>query len=102
MSRRLIVLLVVVSSLAASVYAAPLFGPATYVRGSGLPIQFIASFSRRGVADHYMLLVESRSVSSAAVTLNGRSVLQESDFNPNVTTLTREIALDAENTLEVR
>jgi hypothetical protein len=56
---------------------------------------------RRQYHTIYELAVDSSAVSSAVITLNGKLVFAESDFNPNVAHLTKTVILHANNKLDV-
>src|SRR5947207_1798318 len=51
------------------------FGPQTYQRGTGEPVTVTSTFSITGPLDHYTLRVVNRGVTSAVISLNGRTVL---------------------------
>jgi 3D (Asp-Asp-Asp) domain-containing protein len=77
------------------------FGPVTYVRDNGSPTPVTASFAVVSPATTYTMQIENAGVSSAVVTLNGVEVASPSDFNQNVTLITKQVALQPNNQLSV-
>jgi len=77
------------------------FGPKTYTRGTGESVTVTDTFSVANTSTIYELAVDSSAVSSAVITLNGKLVFAESDFNPNVAHLTKTVILHANNKLDV-
>lgn len=84
-----------------------IFGPETYVRETGAPQTFEASFARCGSSDCRLVIRngdtngENR-VSSASIALNGDRIVGPRDFNQNVGGIVRPISTDAENDLSIR
>ena len=79
----------------------------TYVRAAGAPVTVTDSFSACDAAGQFLLVVENGPagaprISSATVAVNGREIVQQSDFNQNVELIQRPIPNPAaENTLAV-
>jgi len=88
--------------------AAMFFGPAVFGRDSGKPLTERVEFSAEGFAGPYLLCVENgdadggKRVSSARVWLNGIELLGPEAFSQDVSAHVIEVALDQQNTLEVR
>jgi len=82
------------------------FGPRKYLRTSGKPVVALDRFS--AVAGKATLNVVNgeadggNRVSSAVITLNGKSVFKTMDFNQNVYRLTASVDLDRQNSLAVQ
>jgi RHS repeat-associated protein len=103
-------LLVLLLALTAPAFAQTvLFGPMQYTRTAGPPNQFTDTFTLpSGTTPPYTLHVVNGNangtnrISSATVTLNGAQILGPSDFGQNVAVIDRTIALQANNTLEIR
>lgn len=95
-------------ALAASLRAAPLFGPWELERATGQPQQVTARFAVSLAAPHYRLQVVngrpdgSGRISSAWVWLNGREVLGPGDFNQQTGMLQRFADLRPANEIQVR
>ena len=92
-----------------SACSASLFGPQRYTRTNGPPNEFTATVGVPAwVVAPYRLRIQNggadgkNRVSSAWIAINGVEVAGPSDFNPNVASLEREVALSAESTLFVR
>ncbi|MDP1946727.1 MAG: IPT/TIG domain-containing protein [Nitrospirota bacterium] len=86
-----------------------LFGPKPYTRTAGPPNQFADTFTLpTGTTAPYTLHVVNghangtNRISSATVKLNGTHILGPGDFGQNVAILDRTVALQANNTLEIR
>ncbi|HWS90118.1 MAG TPA: Ig-like domain-containing protein [Pyrinomonadaceae bacterium] len=86
-----------------------LFGPRKFVRGKGAPFTEVERFTLPAdVAGPFTLEVQNgepggaNRVSSATIKLNGVEIFGQSDFSQNVPTLSREVTLAANNTLEVK
>src|SRR5215212_6526347 len=77
------------------------FGPQRFTRATAAPAETTVSFSAPTPGAGYTLRVESSSVSSATITLNGAEVFAPRDFNQQVTTLEKAVTLAASNTLRV-
>ena len=78
------------------------FGPRQYTRGTGAPAPVAATFSVRNPRTRYTLEIRNNGVSSAVVALNGATLFEPSDFHQQQTaTLTRDVTLEAQNTLTV-
>src|SRR4051794_24123857 len=69
-------------SLACSVAAADtiVYGPQTYTRGTGQPLTVTNTFRVASASGTYTLRVTNHGVTSAAISLNGQSVLAPGDF----------------------
>ncbi len=88
------------------------FGPQTYVRQTGKPIQVVASFSMTDLTTSYTLKIYNggspqsgttgERVSSAEIDLNGKLIFGPSDFNQQVNQLSLPVALLASNTISVQ
>jgi hypothetical protein len=91
------------ASLPAVTYAGTFvsFGPQTYVRATGTPSVANTTFTVTDPTTTFTMQIDSKGVSSAIVTLNGVQVFKESDFNANVTLLTKAVTLKATNQLSV-
>lgn len=102
-SLRLVLACTFLLFLATGAFAATFdaFGPRVYSRGTGEPVTVPATFTVRNPGASYSLVIESNSVSSAVVTLNGVTVFGPNDFNPHVLTLSKVVTLAAQNTLTV-
>src|SRR2546426_7423769 len=77
------------------------FGPVQYVRDNGKPDAVNRTFAILDPTTTYTLRIDSNKVSSALVTLNGVTIFKESDFNANVSLLTKPVTLRATNQLTV-
>ena len=77
------------------------FGPQQYVRNNGQPTPVANSFTVLDPTTTFTIRIDSSRVSSAIVTLNGVVIFNESDFNANVTLLTKPVTLRATNELTV-
>ena len=77
------------------------FGPQQYVRLDGAPIVSRTAFTVSDPTTTFTMRIDSKGVSSAIVTLNGIQVFKQSDFNANVTLLTKAVKLQATNQLSV-
>src|SRR5206468_6881253 len=77
------------------------FGPVQYVRDNGKPGAVNQTFAILDPTTTYTLRIDSNKVSSALVTLNGGTIFKESDFNANVSLLTKPVTLRATNQLAV-
>src|SRR5215212_7121997 len=77
------------------------FGPQRFTRSTTAPAETAVSFAARTPGAGYTLRVESSTVSSAVITLNGAQVFGTSDFNQQVTTLEKSVSLAASNSLVV-
>ena len=102
-SLRLLLLSCIVLLIAGGAFAGTfdVFGPRLYKRATGEPAGVPATFDVRNPNTTYTLILENSSVSSAVVTLGGAQVFGPSDFNANVTTLSRNVTVAARNTLVV-
>lgn len=89
-----------VSSASAGVFTA--FGSQTYQRDTGKPATVTQTFSILNPNTQYSLHVTNNGVSSAIVTLNGIVILNPSDFDGTVTSITRSIQLQISNTIGVQ
>src|SRR5882672_7407633 len=71
-----------VLGLSAAVFTAGtiVFGPETYTRGKGKPVEVKRKFTVRKPAGTYTLRVVNHGVTSATVELNGRRILDKDDF----------------------
>jgi len=86
-----------------------LFGPKSYTRTAGPPNSFTDQFTlpAGATAPYTLHLVNGNAngtnrISSATVKLNGTQILGPSDFGQNVAVLDRTVALQPNNTLEIR
>src|SRR5262245_10338352 len=77
------------------------YGPVTYTRNTGGPTPVTTNFTVLDPNMTYTLRIDSTGVSSAVVTLNGVDVLNPSDFNANVTLITKQVMLRLNNQLTV-
>jgi hypothetical protein len=85
------------------------YGPQRFTRLTGLAVNIVQNFSLPAEANApFNILVEngapegSNRVSSANIKLNGSDLYTPSDFNQNVSSLTKAVTLSATNTLEVK
>lgn len=85
------------------------YGPQRFTRLTGQPVNVVQNFSLPADANApFNILVEngapegSNRVSSATIKLNGADLYTPSDFNQNVSSLTKAVTLTAANTLEVK
>jgi len=88
--------------------SAPVFGPQTYTRTTGAPNEYTTTFTApTWIVSPYNLHIVNgdasgkNRVSSATIALNGVQIAGPSDFNQNVATIDRSVALQATNTLQV-
>ena len=77
------------------------FGPQNYVRLEGPPSVASTTFTVTDPTTTFTMQIDSKGVSSAIVILNGIQIFKESDFNANVTLLTKAVKLQATNQLTV-
>src|SRR5262249_48883035 len=77
------------------------FGPQQYVRATGQPVSVKNTFTVLDRNTTYSIRIDSTGVSSAIVTLNGTVIFNESDFNANVSLLTKPVTLVGTNQLSV-
>ena len=88
---------------------ASVFGPVDMVRAAGVPVTRSWTFSVAALDPNgYSVCVANGGsarqyppVTSARVTLNGAALFRPNDFNPHVTSLSRQAVLRASNTLTV-
>ena len=85
------------------------YGPQRFTRLTGQPVNHVQNFSLPADANApFSIVVEngapegSNRVSSATIKLNGTDLFTPSDFNQNVSSLTKAVTLTATNTLEVK
>ena len=85
------------------------YGPHRFTRNTGQPVNVVENFSLPADAvAPFTILVEngapsgSNRVSSATIKLNAATLYSPNDFNQNVASLTKPVALTAANTLEVK
>jgi hypothetical protein len=82
------------------------FGPKTYVRGTGKPQVFIDTFSVSKSGDNFELVVQNgkngkNRASAALIWINGQQILGPSDFNQQVDVITKSISLKENNEIKV-
>jgi hypothetical protein len=84
------------------------FGPRNFVRGNGKPVTETASLTIKNADISYTLKVYNGGinsgypkVSSAVIKLNGSTVLEEKDFNQQISNLSKSISLGTSNQLQV-
>lgn len=77
------------------------FGPQQYVRTNNAPLVSKTTFTVTDPAATFTIRIDSNGISSAIITLNGIQIFKESDFNANVTLLTKEVKLKSTNELVV-
>jgi hypothetical protein len=94
-------LLLLASAATATAGTFNAFGPRLYSRATGSPVTETHTFTVVAPNTQYTLVIDQNSVSSAEVVLNGTRILGPSDFNGNVTTLSKAVVLAAQNTLSV-
>src|SRR5262249_49606462 len=85
------------------------YGPQRFTRLTGQPVNVVQTFSLPADAiAPFNIVVQngaaegSNRISSATIKLNGTELYTPSDFNQNVSSLTKSITLTATNTLEVK
>lgn len=85
------------------------FGPQRFTRLTGQPVNTVQTFTLPAEAiEPFTILIEngtpegSNRVSNATIKLNGVELYKPSDFNQNVSSLTKAVTLTATNTLEVK
>lgn len=85
-----------------------IFGPQQYDRTTGPPNQYTATFSLpTWVISPFQLNIQNgdglgnNRISSGTVSVNGVQIVGPSDFNQNVATISRTIALQTQNTLNI-
>ena len=85
------------------------YGPQRFTRLTGQSVNVVQNFSLPADANApFNIVVEngapegSNRVSSATIKLNGADLYTPSDFNQNVSSLTKDVTLTANNTLEVK
>jgi PKD domain len=85
----------------------PIFGPATFARGTGAPQTALAGFRSCEPAARYKLVVQngnsdgSGRVSSAQILLNDQPVIGPSDLNQKVARVETPVSVSADNRLSV-
>ena len=87
--------------------APPGFGPKEYVRAAGAPVTVTERIDVCRPERAFRLRVENGAggqprVSSATLTVNGREVVREGDFNQQVGLIERAVALEPQNMLAIR
>lgn len=83
------------------------FGPKTFTTVAGAPETVTEAFTLASPCDHapqalYTLVIKSDGIASASIRLNGAEVVRESDFNQQVSTIERPVAVDRNNTLTAK
>jgi RHS repeat-associated protein len=76
------------------------FGPQTF-KATGTPQIFNLSFSVLNPNTQYTLHIQNSGVTSAAVSLNGKSIITPKDFGSSVTVIDRLVTLLAQNQISV-
>jgi len=74
------------------------FGPQTYVRDTGEPVSITSPFNIANISGAYTLVVANNGVTSAVISVNGKTVLSPSDFtgkNTAAAVLRRPVVLVA-------
>jgi hypothetical protein len=94
-----LVLLFAAATAQASTFT--VFGPKTYTRDTGKPVAVTDTFSESILNTTFEIAVDNQGVPSAVITLNGQPVFVESDFNPQITHLTKTVILQSRNDLTV-
>jgi hypothetical protein len=113
MQRYRVVLLIIFTYLfflhSASGWAASyLLNPKSYFRTTGQPNSYTEGFSNCEPQSQYHLVVTngnsdgSQRLSSSAILLNGQEVLRSDELNQNVDRVVKPVAVQPENTLELR
>ncbi|MBI5893501.1 MAG: hypothetical protein HZB79_07615 [Deltaproteobacteria bacterium] len=85
----------------------PLFGPQKHIRTTGPPNTYIDTFQACNTGATYNLVLENGEtgkdkISSGSIKLNSTEIVQEKDFNQNVSRIERTITLQKENTLNIK
>ena len=85
----------------------PVFGPNKYVRTTGAPNTYTASFQSCNTGATYKLVVENgegdkNRISSAFITLNGQEIVKQNDFSQKIDKIEKAATLQQENTLEIK
>src|SRR5205807_4242614 len=86
------------------------FGPKSYVRGTGAPVTVTDTFTVQNPSGQFTLHLSngglqhdtSEFVSSTVITVNGVEVVSPNDLNQNVSTLDKAVRLQATNTISVQ
>ena len=78
------------------------FGPQTFTRATGAPQTVNATFDVANASLPYTLTLTNQGVTSAEVSINGTPLLTQSDFNHNVSTISRPVSLQQHNTIVAR
>ena len=99
--------LALVAPLWAQTAPLPLFGPEKFTRETGAPDTVSRAFAVCNTGATYRLVVENGAsskdrVSSATIELNGVEVVRPSDLNQRLERVEKEVALQGDNTLDVR
>src|SRR5438105_1723139 len=97
----LVALFNLVAILPASAASFVAFGPQTFVRNTGAPVVRQATFTVLNPSAPHAIEIDNAGIASAIITLNGEEIFGPSDFNRNVTRLTKAVSLAASNVLSV-
>ena len=106
-ARKILMLLAVIGLTASTTLALELVTEARFDSVTGEPVKETVTFSGQGYENFVLKVINGdesgeNHVASAIVSLNGVKILAPSDFNQNVQTLNRSIALqEADNVLSV-
>jgi hypothetical protein len=85
-----------------------LFGPESFIRGTGKPVTVAKDFSVQQQALSYSLRVQNGSpegeaqVSSATVSLNGSEILGQKDFSQKTRIYEKPVTLNEDNSLNIK
>ncbi len=88
----------------------PVFGPKSYVRGTGAPVTVTDTFTVQNPSGQFTLHLSngglqddtSEFVSSTVITVNGVEVVSPNDLNQHISTLDKAVQLQATNTISVQ
>lgn len=78
------------------------FGPQSFNRASNKPVTVAESFSVLNPNTTYTLYLNSDRISSAGILINNIEIFGQNDFNQQVNSLSKEVALNKSNQLSVK
>lgn len=77
------------------------FGPETFVRGTGPPQTITRTFSVQDTSGFFDLVIQNRGVTSAVIEFNGVKIASPSDFQQQTEQIVEGVSVVAQNTLSV-